>query len=159
MLTGEHINRSRRTAVYFVADPEIVPQALLHNLKHNQVLHERNIVHTVVFHEVPHILEAERVTVQPVAPTFWRVRVDCGFEDTPDIPAALALCASQGLPIDLHAVSYFLSRDIVVPARGKPMTRWREKLFATMARNAGNVAEFFRLPNNAVVELGTRVQI
>jgi len=158
-LAGEPVHRSVRTAVYFVADPEIVPQALLHNLKHNQVLHERNVVLTVVFHEVPRVPEAERVHVEPIAPTFWRVRVDCGFQDTPDVPAALALCERQDLPIDLHAVSYFLSREIVVPSRGGRMTRWREALFATMARNAGNVAEFFRLPDNAVVELGTRVQI
>jgi KUP system potassium uptake protein len=158
-LAGENVPRCHRTAVYFVADPEIVPMALMHNLKHNQVLHERNIVLTVRFHDVPRIPESERVTLEAVAPTFWRVRVDYGFQDTPDIPAALDLFSTKGLPIDLPAVSYFLSRDIVVPSHTRHMMRWREKLFATMARNAGNVAEFFRLPNNAVVELGTRVQI
>jgi KUP system potassium uptake protein len=159
MLTGEHINRSRRTAVYFVADPEIVPQALLHNLKHNQVLHERNVVLTVVFHDVPRIPDSERVRVEALVPGFWRVHVDYGFQDSPDIPAALLLCGAHGLPIDLFECSYFISRDIIVPSRGGAMPRWREILFATMARNAGNVAEFFRLPDNNVVELGTRVQI
>ena len=159
MLAQEDVPRCKRTAVYFVADPDIVPQAMLHNLKHNQVLHERNIVLTIVFHEVPRIAESEQVHVEPLAPGFWRVRVDCGFQDTPDVPAALERCRAQGLPIDLFEVSYFLSRDIVVPARGGRMPRWREALFATMSRNAGSVAEFFRLPDNLVVELGTRVQI
>ncbi len=159
MLSTEDVPRCRRTAVYFVADPEIVPQAMLHNLKHNQVLHERNIVLTVVFHEVPRIPESEQVHVEPLAAGFWRVRVDCGFQDTPDVPAALERCRAEGLPIELFEVSYFLSRDIVVPVRGGRMPRWRESLFAAMSRNAGSVAEFFRLPDNAVVELGTRVQI
>jgi KUP system potassium uptake protein len=159
MLADEDVPRCRRTAVYFVADPEIVPQALLHNLKHNQVLHERNIVLTVVFHEVPRIAAPERVHVEAVATGFWRVRVDCGFQDTPDVPAALEQCRACGLAIELFEVSYFLSRDIVVPSRGGHMARWRNALFAAMSRNAGSVADFFRLPDNAVVELGTRVQI
>ena len=158
-LAGETIPRCQRTAVYFVADPEIVPQALLHNLKHNQVLHERNIVLTVVFHDVPRIPESERVRVEPIGPGFWRVGVDCGFQDTPDVPAALLRCRDKGLEIDLFGVSYFISRDIIVPTQGGAMPRWRDTLFATMSRNAGNVSEFFRLPDNGVVELGTRVQI
>jgi KUP system potassium uptake protein len=136
-----------------------VPQALLHNLKHNQVLHERNVILSVVFHEVPWVAAERRVAVDALARGFWRVQVDYGFKDTPDIPAALELCRARGLAIDLFQTSYFLSRETVVPTPGAGMARWRELLFALMHRNAGSVAQFFRLPDNAVIELGTRVQI
>jgi KUP system potassium uptake protein len=158
-LTGERTHRAARTAVYAVANPDTVPQALIHNLKHNQVLHERNLILTVVFHDVPWIADEERVQVTPLAPGFWRVQVNYGFKNTPDIPQALERCRAQGLPVNLFETSYFLSREIVVPTRGAGMARWREALFSLMSRNAGNVADYFRLPNNCVIELGTRVQI
>ena len=153
------VSRARRTAVYAVANADTVPQALLHNLKHNQVLHERNLILTVVFHDVPWVAEAERVTVEPLAPGFWKVRVNYGFKDTPDIPVALSKCHSEDLRIDLFETTYFLSRETVIPTRKPGMMLWREGLFAFMARNAGNIADFLRLPNNCVIELGTRVQI
>lgn len=158
-LAADGTHRISRTAVYAVANPDTVPQALMHNLKHNQVLHERNLILTVVFHDVPWIPFEERVQVTPLVPGFWRVQVNYGFINTPDIPKALELCQTQGLPINLFETSYFLSREIVVPTRGAGMAHWREALFALMSRNAGSVAAFFRLPNNCVIELGTRVQI
>ncbi len=158
-LSGDTVHRVSRTAVYAVANPDTVPQALMHNLKHNQVLHERNLILTVVFHDVPWIPFAERVTVQALVPGFWKVQVNYGFKNTPDIPKALELCKAKGLAINLFETSYFLSREIVVPTKGTGMARWREALFALMSRNAGSVAGFFRLPNNCVIELGTRVQI
>jgi len=158
-LSGDTVHRVSRTAVYAVANPDTVPQALMHNLKHNQVLHERNVILTVVFHDVPWIPFAERVTVQALVPGFWKVQVNYGFKNTPDIPKALELCKAKGLSINLFETSYFLSREIVVPTKGAGMARWREALFALMSRNAGSVANFFRLPNNCVIELGTRVQI
>ncbi|HEX7888660.1 MAG TPA: potassium transporter Kup [Ramlibacter sp.] len=158
-LAGDDMPRSRRTAVYAVASTRTVPQALLHNLKHNQVLHERNLILTVTFHEVPFVPDAERVDVQALVPGFWRVQVHYGFKDTPDIPAALAMCRSPELPIDLFETTYFLSRETIVPTRRPGMMLWRERLFAFMARNAGNIADFLRLPDNCVIELGTRVQI
>ena len=142
-----------------VADAEIVPQALLHNLKHNQVLHEQNLILTVAFHDVPWIPFAERVEVEQLVRGFWRVKVNYGFKNKPDIPRALELCHGRGLEIDAMTTSYFLSREVVVPVRGPGMAHWREALFAAMSRNSGSVVEFFRLPNNAVIELGTRIQI
>jgi KUP system potassium uptake protein len=153
------IHRASRVAVYPVADPTTVPQALLHNLKHNQVLHERNVVLTVHFRDVPSVADAERLRVETLGRDFWRVVVDFGFMDTPDVPRALKRCAHQGLSIPLFETSYFLSRETIVPTPGAGMAQWREKLFAAMSRNAGSVADYFRLPDNAVVELGTRVQI
>ena len=158
-LAGDEIHRVSRTAVYAVANPDTVPQALMHNLKHNQVLHERNLILTVAFHDVPWIAFEERVQITPLVPGFWRVQVNYGFKNTPDIPKALELCRAQGLPINLFETSYFLSRETVVPTRGAGMAHWREAFFALMSRNAGSVAGFFRLPNNCVIELGTRVQI
>ena len=158
-LSAESTHRVPRTAVYAVANPDTVPQALMHNMKHNQVLHERNVILTVNFHDVPWIPFEERVKITPLVPGFWKIEVNYGFKNAPDIPKALELCQSKGLAINLFETSYFLSREIVVPTKGKGMAQWREALFALMSRNAGSVADFFRLPNNCVIELGTRVQI
>jgi KUP system potassium uptake protein len=155
----EYLRRTPRTAVYAVANPDTVPQAMLHNLKHNQVLHEQNVILTVRFQEVPWVPEQERLQVEPLVSGFWKVQVNYGFMDEPDIPRALRLCSDQGLSVDEGALSYFLSREIVVPTRGAGMAPWREALFATMSRNAGSVVSFLKLPDNGVVELGTRVQI
>jgi KUP system potassium uptake protein len=159
LASDEHLRHTPRTAVYAVANPDTVPQALLHNLKHYQVLHEQNVILTVRFEEVPYIEDTERLQVEPLVAGFWKVQVSYGFKDEPDIPRALHLCTGKGLVVDEGAISYFLSREIVVPTRGAGMMPWREALFATMSRNAGSVVEFFRLPDNGVVELGTRVQI
>ncbi|MDT7515633.1 potassium transporter Kup [Rhodoferax mekongensis] len=158
-LSQDSMHLVPRTAVYAVANPDTVPQALMHNLKHNQVLHERNIILTVVFHDVPWIPFEERVKVQPLVSGFWRVEVHYGFKNNPDIPQALELCKAHGIAINLFETSYFLSREIVVPTKGHGMALWCERMFALMSRNAGNAADFFRLPDNCVVELGTRVQI
>ena len=158
-ISAEDMPRAKRTAVYAVANPETVPQALMHNLKHNQVLHERNLILTIVFHDVPWVPEADRVSVQPLVPGFWRVTVNYGFKDSPDIPEAVGRCSSSELPINLFETTYFLSRETIIPTKQPGMMLWREKLFAFMARNAGSIADFMRLPNNCVIELGTRVQI
>jgi KUP system potassium uptake protein len=152
-------SRVTRTAVYLVADPTMVPQALLHNLKHNQVLHERNAIATVYFHEQPWIGVSERVQVQSLGGGFWRVGLHFGFMNIPDVPQALRLCEAQGLPIPPFETSYFLSRETVVAQAGGALALWRERLFTAMSRNASGVAAYFRLPDNAVIELGTRVQI
>ena len=158
-LAADDRPRSPRVAVYAVADPATVPQALLHNLKHNQVLHEKNVVLTVRFHDVPWIGMTDRAQVEALGHGFWRVTLNFGFMNSPDVPKALGLCAAQGLPIPPFETSYFLSRETIVATGAGGMVRWRERLFAAMSRNAGSVAAFFRLPDNAVVELGTRVQI
>ena len=158
-LPADERPRATRVAVYAVADPSSVPQALLHNLKHNQVLHERNVILTVRFQDIPWVGPAERAQAESLGHGFWRVSLNFGFMDTPDVPQALKLCAPQGLAIPPFETSYFLSRESIVATGGPGMARWRERLFATMSRNAGSVVEYFRLPDTAVVELGTRVQI
>lgn len=159
MLGLERMHRIPRTAVYAVANTETVPQALMHNLKHNQVLHQQNVIMTVKFQDVPWVELKQRVEVKALADGFWQLTVNYGFKDTPDIPKALEQCEANGLTIQSFETSFFLSREIVVPTKGSGMAQWREKLFAAMSRNAGSVVEFFQLPNNSVIELGTRVQI
>ena len=151
--------RVARTAIYPVADATTVPLALLHNLKHYQTLHERNVIVNVMFHEMPWVAMDKRIEVKSLGRGFWKVILHFGFMNTPDVPKALVLAATQGLHIPLFESSYFLSRETVVPTPGGGMSNWRERLFATMSRNSGGLVEYFRLPDNAVVELGTRVQI
>jgi KUP system potassium uptake protein len=159
-LDPSDLQRSTRTAVYPVANAEMVPQALLHNLKHYQVLHERNLIVTVHYEEVPWVAPEERLTVQELGNAFWRVTLHFGFMETPDVPQALAQVDKLGLlRVPAFETSYFLSRETVVPTPGSGMMTWRERLFAAMSRNAKSAAEYFRLPDNTVVELGTRIQI
>jgi KUP system potassium uptake protein len=147
------------TAVFLTANPDGVPHALLHNLSHNQVLHERVVVLTVEYHEIPLVPVDRRLTVTPLIENCYQVTVRYGFKDQPNLPYALELCKPYGLVFEPLNTSYFLSREIVVPSPGSGMANWRERLFATMARNASNAAEYFKLPANRVLELGARVEI
>ncbi|MBO9686068.1 potassium transporter Kup [Roseateles chitosanitabidus] len=154
--------RPERIAVYPVSNPDVVPPALLHNLKHYQMLHARNVLVTVRFEEVPYMPEDQQLSVEPLPGGFWRVVIRYGFKDEPNIPAALGRCARHDLQFDPFLASYFLSREVVVPASRKSaagLAPWRSKLFATMARNGSSAADYFRLPDNAVIELGSRVQL
>jgi KUP system potassium uptake protein len=148
------------TAVFCTSTPDSTPNALLHSLKHYKVLHERNVFLTVQFHDRPWLESEDRVTCDDLGKGCWRVVVHCGFMDSPDVAYALELCASHGLELDPMDVSYFLSREqVVAGAGGKGMALWRDRLFAAMARNAGSTSDFFNIPTNRVVELGTRIEI
>ncbi|MEO0318400.1 MAG: hypothetical protein RL404_2077 [Pseudomonadota bacterium] len=155
----DEIRRANRTAIYAVGYTETVPQALLHNLKHNEILHRRNIVLTVVFKEIPWVPKSDRIEIEQISDSFWLVRVNFGFMNTPNVPRALELCESRGLPIDPFETTYFLSRQTVIPTHDGAMAWWRENLFSALHRNSGSVADYFKLPENSVVELGTHVQI
>ena len=158
-LLSSAMPRPARTAVFPTADPDAVPHALLHNLRHNGVLHETNVILTVLFHDVPHIGPADGVQTERLAEGFWRVRVNYGFADEPDVPQALLQCKSAGLNINLFETSYFLSRETVVASANGCMAPWRETLFATLSRNAASAADFLHIPHQSTIELGTRVQI
>jgi KUP system potassium uptake protein len=147
------------TAVFMTPYVEHVPHALLHNLKHNKVLHERMVIATVSSPAVPRVDEEQRVSVERLSDRFYRIVISYGFMEQPDVPAALAACAGKGLEFEPMATSYFLGRETVVPDRGGEMPYWREALFATLYRNARTATDFFRLPPNQVVELGTRVSL
>lgn len=147
------------TSVFLTADPDGVPHALLHNLAHNQVLHERVVILTVMYIETPWILKEHRISVKPLVENCYQITVRYGFKDEPNLPYALELCEPHGLVFEPLKTSYFLSREIVVPSPGSGMASSRERLFAAMARNASNAAEYFKLPANRVLELGARIEI
>ncbi len=148
------------TAVFLTATPESTPSALLHNLNHNKVLHERVVFLTAVVAEEPWVPFHKRVAVSKLGHRCWRMTVRFGFMNDPDISHALEIASSSGLEFDMMTTSFFLSRETVVPAgQGTGMAPWRERLFAMMMRNAGNAADYFKLPANRVIELGTKVEI
>ncbi|WP_374411029.1 potassium transporter Kup [Hydrogenophaga sp.] len=147
------------TAVFLTAETGTVPNALLHNLKHNKVLHAQNLFVTVRSHEVPWIGLDKRLEIEPLGHDCWQVVIHYGFKNDPDVPKALESMRGRGCDLEPMTTSYFLSRDLVVPTLGDGMALWREKLFAQMHHNAGAAAEFLNLPNNAVIELGSKLEI
>ena len=147
------------TAIFLSPDPNGVPHALLNNLMHNQVLHRRVVFLTVASKEVPWVGERERVSVRSLCRDCYHVTIAYGFKDEINLPRALEACKSYGLVFEPSETSYFLSRATVVPTRGKGMALWRERLFAVMLHNVGNVAAYLKLPTNRVVELGSRVEL
>jgi KUP system potassium uptake protein len=147
------------TAVFLSSSVGIVPNALLHNLKHNKVLHHTNLFLTVQNQEIPKVPLAEQAAITSLGHDCWQVTIQFGFLDDPDIPRALQQISGVAWHYDPMTISYFLSRDIVVPTIGVEMAQWREKLFAQMHRSASGAADFLSLPSNAVVELGSKVEI
>ena len=154
-LSRDSVVRVSGTAVFLTANPEGVPHALLHNLKHNKVLHERVVILNVLVQEIPHVPVDERIEYRDLQNGFHRMIVRFGFKDEPNLPKALFAQKIQALePMD---TSYFLSREMLIPKAGHKMALWREKLFVAMFRNAGSAVPFFRLPPNRVVEIGAQV--
>jgi len=147
------------TAVFLTAEVGTVPNAMLHNLKHNKVLHANNLFVTVKNHEVPWIGLSKRIEIDSLGHDCWQVVVHYGFKNDPDLPKALQQIKGRGCEMNSMTTSYFLSRDTVVPTIGTGMAQWREKLFAQMHHNASGAADFLNLPNNAVVELGSKIEI
>jgi KUP system potassium uptake protein len=145
--------------VFLTAEPLTVPNALLHNLKHNKVLHVSNLFVTVRNHEVPWIGMEKRLEVESLGHDCWQVIVNYGFKNDLNLPKALQQIKGRGCDLDAMTTSYFLSRDTVVPSIGDGMSFWREKLFAQMHHNASGAADFLKLPNNSVVELGSKIEI
>jgi len=147
------------TAVFLTSTPEGVPHALLHNLKHNKVLHERIIILTVRIAEVPWVEEAQRFELTPLGDDFYRLILNYGFMQEPDVPAALKLVEGCGPSFRMMDTSFFLARQTLLPSARPGMAIWREKLFAWMLNNAETAMSFFKLPTNRVVELGSQVEI
>ena len=151
--------RVEGTAVFLTAEVGNVPNALLHNLKHNKVLHTNNLFVTVKNHEVPWIGLNKRLQIESLGHDCWQVIINYGFKNDPDLPKALQQIKGRGCEMEEMNTSYFLSRDTVVPTLGAGMAPWREKLFAQMHHNASGAADFLNLPSNAVVELGSKIEI
>jgi KUP system potassium uptake protein len=155
---GPH--RVEGTGIFMTTRPDGVPRAMLHNLLHNKVLHQRVILLNVDLQDIPHVSTDDRVSVEPLDEGFIRVIVRYGFKDDPDIPLALEQCASQGMTsFDMMETSFFLGRETIVPKRIPAMMHWRQVLFMWMFRNADSATAFFKIPTNRVVELGTQVEL
>jgi KUP system potassium uptake protein len=152
-------HRVQGTAVFLTARSDAVPHALLHNMLHNQVLHEQVVLLTVVYEDSPRVPSAQRFEVESYGEGFYRVILHFGFIDEPDVPAALALCHLPELDFSPMRTTYFLSRETVIPSKMDGMARWREALFAFMLKNANGNLRFFKLPFNRVIELGTQVEM
>ena len=147
------------TAVFLTSDPDFAPTALLHNLKHNKVLHEQNVVLTIVTADTPRVSEDDRVEILGVTPHFMKVRLKFGFMETPNVPKALAIARKLGWQFDIMKTSFFLSRRSLKPEARYGLKRLQDRLFIGLARTANDATDFFQIPTGRVVEVGTQVTV
>jgi KUP system potassium uptake protein len=147
------------TAVFLTGDPDSAPTSLMHNLKHNRVLHERNIILTIKTEDTPRVQRHERIQIDKVADTFVRVIAHYGFMETPSVPKILEHCRRKDLNIDIGATSFFLSRRSLRTTLKSELPRWQERLFIWLAGRAEDATEYFRIPSDRVVEVGTQVMV
>ena len=153
------VHRVSGTAVFMTSSPDGVPSALLHNLKHNQILHERVVLMTIKTADKPFVKVSKQVETQDLGKNFSRIIVTYGFMQNPDVPRALKLCEAHGMTFDLMSTTFYLARETVVRAAKSSLTPWRAQIFRLMSKNATSATDFFKLPANRVVELGTQIAI
>jgi KUP system potassium uptake protein len=159
MLGARPPHRTPGTAIFLTSDPDVAPVALMHNLKHNKVLHEKNIILTVRTQDRPRVSKEKRIEIELINDDFKRLTINYGFMESPNVPKALGLCRKQGLKFDIMSTSFFLGRRSVAPAPGKNMPHWQDKLYVFLMRNAANPTDFFHIPAGRVVEMGTQVTV
>lgn len=159
ILKARSPHRAPGTAIFLTSDPDTAPVALMHNLKHNKVLHEKNIILSVSTAETPRVSEENRVRIEPVNDDFKKVIINYGFMESPNVPKALGLCRKLGLKFDIMATSFFLGRRSVVPSAQSGMPLWQDKLFIFLMRNAANPTDFYKIPPGRVVEMGAQVTV
>ena len=155
----DDVHRVSGTSVFMTSSPDGVPSALLHNLKHNQILHERVVLMTIKTADKPFVKKAKQVEIQDLGKNFSRIVVTYGFMQNPDVPRALQLCEVQGMTFDMMSTTFYLARETVVPAAKSSFTPWRAHIFRLMSKNATSATDFFKIPANRVVELGTQIEI
>jgi len=159
MLRARPPYRAPGTAIFLTSDADIAPVALMHNLKHNKVLHEKNVILTVRTTDRPRVSEADRISLEPINDDFKKLTISYGFMEQPNVPKALGLCRKQGLKFDIMSTSFFLGRRSVIPSAHKGMPLWQDRLYIFLMRNAANPTDFFHIPPGRVVELGTQVSV
>ena len=147
------------TAVFLTSTPDFAPTALLHNLKHNKVLHQHNVVLTIITTDAPRVGDEDRVRINHVTPHFSRVSLRYGFMETPNVPRALAIARKLGWTFDIMSTSFFLSRRALKPSPHSGMPLWQDRLFIALARSASDASDFFQIPTDRVVEIGTQVTV
>ncbi|HEX5362094.1 MAG TPA: potassium transporter Kup [Fluviicoccus sp.] len=147
------------TAVFMTGSHQYVPHALLHNMKHNKILHSRNVLLTLRTKDIPFVEDRHRLKVEQISHNFWLITGDYGFKEQPDVPLLLSQCQAFGLEFDMMDTSFFLSRERLIPRVEGGMAPWREMLFVAMSRNAASATDFFQIPTNRVVELGTQIEL
>jgi len=147
------------TAVFLTSDPASAPTALLHNLKHNKVLHEQNVILTIVTADIPRVTDEARVTISPVSLHFTRIALKFGYMETPNVPKALAVARRQGWNFDIMSTSFFLSRRALKPDARSGMPHWQDRLFIGLAKSASDATDFFHIPTGRVVEVGTQIAV
>jgi KUP system potassium uptake protein len=147
------------TAVFLTSDPDSAPTSLLHNLKHNKVLHEHNVILTIVTADTPRVSDDERVRITEVSPLFSKVSLKFGYMESPNVPKALAIARKLGWHFDIMSTSFFLSRRSLKPAAHSGMPRWQDRLFIMLAKSASDATDFFQIPTGRVVEVGTQVTV
>lgn len=158
-LAAHPVHKVPGTAIFLTSDPDLAPVALMHNLKHNKVLHENIAVLSVSTAEMPRVPEADRLEIIDVTGTVRKVIVKYGFMESPNIPKALTLCRKQGLKFDIMSTSFFLGHRTIVASAHSGMPLWQDRLFIFLSRNATNATDFFHIPSGRVVELGTQVVV
>jgi KUP system potassium uptake protein len=159
MLKARPPHRAPGTAIFLTSDPDVAPVALMHNLKHNKVLHEKNIILTVRTTERPRVPDDQRIAMEPISDDFKKLTISYGFMEQPNVPKALGLCRKQGLKFDIMSTSFFLGRRSVIATATRGMPLWQDKLFIFLTRNAANPTDFFHIPPGRVVELGAQVAV
>ncbi|MEN5081969.1 potassium transporter Kup [Bosea sp. TWI1241] len=159
MLSRSPPHRVKGMAVFLTGDPETAPASLLHNLKHNKVLHERNVILTVRAADTPRVADAERVRLSRITDDFWRIEMVFGYMESPNVPRGLALLRKQGFKFDIMSTSFFLSRRSIKPAAKSGMPIWQDKFFIGLTKSATDATDFFQIPTGRVVEVGTQVTV
>jgi KUP system potassium uptake protein len=159
MLQARPPYRGPGTAIFPTADPDMAPVPLMHNLKHNKVLHQHNILLTVLTAETPRVAEEDRIRIEPINADFKKVTITYGFMESPNLPKALAACRKKGLKFDIMSTSFFLGKRTLVPAQQPGMPLWQDKLFIFLMKNAANPTDFFKIPPGRVVELGAQLTV
>ena len=147
------------TAVFLTSQPEFAPTALLHNLKHNKILHEHNVILTIITTDTPRVTEDERVKITALSGHFSLVALKFGYMEQPNVPKALAIARKHGWHFDIMSTSFFLSRRALKPAAHSGMPRWQDRLFIGLAKSASDATDFFQIPTGRVVEVGTQVTV
>jgi KUP system potassium uptake protein len=159
MIAKSSITRASGTAVFLTGNPDATPTALLHNIKHNKVLHENNIILKVITEDMPRVADGERITLNRLSDTFTSITMRFGYMESPNVPMGLAACRASGIKFDVMSTSFFLSRRALRPAKKSRMPHWQDKLFIALARSSDDASRYFHIPSGRAVEIGTQINI